>query len=207
LSPEQSAYASCRVFLIAAFSRLNSEPVDGLDRGALRQRAGLFRNVYVAGRIPENRCKWPSERAATENIVKFTAVGFAHGLRKTFAPAGTCGTINNPDAGGMLFTYGGAPRKMYAGIAALTALFGVPEECVKAVTRDDLKAYVFRGKDRAVAIAWCGTEQKRPAPLAAEVRACDIKGNEIPASAAALSDSPVYLMSVSADAILQSLGL
>ena len=94
----------------------------------------------TVGDATMNRCKWPSERAATENIVKFTAVGFAHGLRKIFVHAGTCGTINNPDAGGMLFTYGGAPRKMYAGVAALTRLFGVPEQCVKAVNRDDLKS-------------------------------------------------------------------
>ena len=71
-----------------------------------------------------NRCRWPSERAATEHIVKFTAVSFAHGVRKIFFHAGTCGTINGPDAGGVLFEYGGAPRKMYAGVAALTALAG-----------------------------------------------------------------------------------
>jgi hypothetical protein len=96
---------------------------------------------------------------------------------------------------------------MYAGIAALTMLFGVPDECVKAVNRDDLKAYVFRGKDRAVAIAWSGTEKTRPLTLATGVRVYDIMGNEIPASAAALTDSPVYLVSAGADAVLQSLGL
>lgn len=47
--------------------------------------------------------------------MKFMAVGFAHGLRKVFFHAGTCGTINNPDASGVLFEYGGAPRKMVAG--------------------------------------------------------------------------------------------
>jgi len=96
---------------------------------------------------------------------------------------------------------------MYAGVAALTTLFGVPQQCVKAVNRNDLKAYVFRGKDRAVAIAWCGTERKRPLKLAAGVRAYDIMGNEIPASAATLTDSPAYLVSASADAVLQTLEL
>ncbi len=160
----------------------------------------------TVGDATMNRCKWPSERAATENIVKFTAVGFAHGLRKIFVHAGTCGTINNADAGGVLFAYGGAPRKMYAGIAALTTLFGVPEECVKAVNRDDLRAYVFRGKDHAVAVAWCGADRKRPLALSAGVRAYDIMGNEIPPRDAALSDSPLYLVSASAEPIIQSLG-
>ena len=87
----------------------------------------------TVGDATMNRCRWPSERAATEHIVKFTAVSFAHGVRKIFFHAGTCGTINGPDAGGVLFEYGGAPRKMYAGVAALTRLLGVPDECVKAV--------------------------------------------------------------------------
>ena len=92
----------------------------------------------TVGDATMNRCRWPSERAATEHIVKFTAVSFAHGVRKIFFHAGTCGTINGPDAGGVLFDYGGAPRKMYAGVAALTRLLGVPDECVKAVHADGL---------------------------------------------------------------------
>jgi hypothetical protein len=106
----------------------------------------------------------------------------------------------------MLFAYGGAPRKMYAGIAALTARLGVPEQCVKAVNRDDLRAYVFRGKGGAVAVAWCGVDQKRPLTLAAGVRAYDIMGNEIPARDAALGESPVYLTSAGPEAVIQSLG-
>ena len=52
-----------------------------------------------------NRCRWPNERAAPEQIVKFTAASFAYGVRKIFFHAGTCGTINGPDAGGVLFEY------------------------------------------------------------------------------------------------------
>ena len=52
--------------------------------------------------------------------MKFTAVSFAHGVRKIFFHAGICGSINGPDAGGVLFEYGGTPRRMYAGVAALT---------------------------------------------------------------------------------------
>ncbi len=66
---------------------------------------------------------------------------------------------------------------------------------MKAVHRDDLRAYVFRGKERAVAIAWCGTEQTRRFTLAAGVRAYDIMGNELPAHDSVLTESPVYLVS------------
>ncbi len=160
---------------------------------------------WQAGDASMNRCRWPSERAATEHIVKFTAVTFAHGMRKIFFHAGTCGQINGSDAGGVLFEYGGAPRKMLPGVAALTRLFGTPEECVKKVVHDDLRAYVFRSKNRMVAVAWCGENQCRPLALARGVHAHDIMGNPLPSGGVALSDSPIYLTSDSAEAIEQSL--
>lgn len=50
-------------------------------------------------------------RAATEHLVKFTALSFAYDVRKIFFHAGTCGPINGPDAGGVLFEYGGTLRR------------------------------------------------------------------------------------------------
>jgi hypothetical protein len=152
-----------------------------------------------------NRCRWPSERAATEHIVKFTAVSFAHGVRKIFFHAGTCGTINGPDAGGVLFEYGGAPRKMYAGVAALTRLLGVPDECVKTVHDVGLAAYVFRVKDRLVAIAWCEAGKSRRLRSAPTVQAYDMMGNSVSLKEAMLGESPVYLVGKSAEAVLTSL--
>jgi hypothetical protein len=134
--------------------------------------------------------------------VKFTAVSFAHGVRKIFFHAGTCGTINGPDAGGVLFEYGGAPRKMYAGVSALTRLLGLPDECVKTVHEDGLAAYVFRVKDRAVAIAWCEAGQSRKLKPAGGVQAYDIMGNGLLLKDAVLGESPVYLVGKSSDSIL-----
>jgi len=152
-----------------------------------------------------NRCRWPSERAATEHIVKFTAVSFAHGVRKIFFHAGECGTINGPDAGGVLFEYGGAPRKMYAGIAALTRLLGVPDECVMTVRTDALCAYVFQAKDRLVAIAWCEAGKSRKLKPAPAVQAYDIMGNRLSLKDSVLQESPVYLVGKSAQSVLASL--
>ncbi len=45
----------------------------------------------------------------TQLTLKFAAVGFAHGLRKIFFHAGTAGRIKGPDAGGVLFEFGGTP--------------------------------------------------------------------------------------------------
>jgi len=149
-----------------------------------------------------NRCRWPSERAATEHIVKFTALSFAHGVRKIFFHAGTCGTINGPDAGGVLFEYGGAPRKMYAGVAALTRLLGVPQECVRVVNRGGVRAYIFRTGDRFVAVAWGEEGRSRPLRLGSQVAAYDIMGNEVPPEKAALSESPVYLIAPTVEGIV-----
>jgi hypothetical protein len=160
---------------------------------------------WLAGDAAMNRSRWSSERVATEHIVKFTAVTFAHGMRKIFFHAGTCGAINGSDAGGVLFEYGGAPRKMLPGVAALTRLLGVPDECLRKIVRDDLCVYVFRSKGRAVAIAWCGENQRRLLALAKGVRAYDIMGNALPPRDAALGESPIYLAGGDAESILQSL--
>lgn len=152
----------------------------------------------VVGDASMNRCKWPSERAATEHIVKFTAIGFAHGVRKLFFHAGTCGTINNTDAGGVLFEYGGAPRQMYAGVAALSRLLGVPDACKLAVERADLRAYVFQKTGGAVAVVWSGVEQPPELNLPEGVTACDIMGNELPGRALKLTATPVYLQASNA---------
>jgi hypothetical protein len=129
-------------------------------------------------------------------------------MRKIFFHAGTCGAINGPDAGGVLFEYGGAPRKMLPGVAALTRLLGVPDECVAKVLRDDLRGCVFRTKGRAVAIAWCGAGRTRPLALAKAVRAHDIMGNELRADGLKLSESLVYLVANASQAprIIEMLG-
>jgi hypothetical protein len=152
-----------------------------------------------------NRCRWSSERAATEHIVKFTAVAFAHGVRKLFFHAGTCGTINGPDAGGVLFEYGGAPRKMYPGVAALTSLLGVPDEFLDKISRAGVTAYVFRVRNRAAAIAWRGAGQPQPLRLAGGVRAYDLMGNPVAKTAAVLGESPIYVIGAEASAVVQSL--
>ncbi|HWI58510.1 MAG TPA: hypothetical protein VNZ22_14895, partial [Bacillota bacterium] len=151
-----------------------------------------------------NRCRWTSERAATEHIVKFTAVSFAHGVRKLFFHAGTCGPINSPDAGGVLFEYGGAPRKMYAGVAALTRLLGVPETCVKRLENNGLHAYVFRRQNHAVAIAWAQAAQISKVKLPPGVQAYDVMGNRLSGTELPLTSSPIYLVSLQPEAILRA---
>lgn len=152
-----------------------------------------------------NRCRWPSEQAATEYLVKFTAVASAHGVRKIFFHAGTCGRINGPDAGGVLFTYGGAPRKMYAGVAALTNLLGVPDACERIVDRDGLHAYVFRSAGRSVAVAWCRQDRTHRIEVGTNSRAYDLMGNAVAGPAFDLGETPVYLVGPTTQSVLEAL--
>lgn len=160
---------------------------------------------HTVGDDTMNRCRWSSERAATEHMVKFAALSFAYGVRKIFFHAGTCGPINGPDAGGVLFEYGGAPRKMYAGAAALTRLLGVPQSCEQIIHRAGVRAYIFRTAGRSVAIAWQDNGQTKRLKPTPPVTAWDIMGNELPTGEVVLGESPLYLAAPTAKPIATSL--
>jgi hypothetical protein len=150
-----------------------------------------------------NHCLWPSELAATENLVKFSAISFAHGVRRIFFHAGVCGMINGPDTGSVFFEYGGAPRKMYAGAAAFTRIIGVPEKCSKIVNTNGMHAYIFDSSGESVAIAWCSGTRKLNLKLPDLVLAFDIMGNSTNSREITIQQSPIYLKARSAGAIAQ----
>lgn len=146
----------------------------------------------VVGDATMNRCRWRSEAMAGEQLVKFVAVSFAHGVRKLFLHAGTCGPMNGMDAGNVFFEYGGAPRKMYPAVAALVALLGTPERCMGVVSGNGARGYVFKGRAGAVGIAWA--EAARAIRLPDGVEAIDMMGNPAGARELMLGRSPVYLV-------------
>ena len=154
-----------------------------------------------------NRCRWPSERAATEHIVKFAAVGFAHGLRKIFFHAGTAGRINGSDAGGVLFEYGGTPRTMYAGLAAFTKRLGGPVSPIAVMNRDDLHAYVFRTRNVAAveAVVWASAERAKRLSVDPAVSVFDMMGNRVADRTIELSETPVYLAGDQPEPVLRTL--
>ena len=93
---------------------------------------------------------------------------------------------------------------MYAGVAALTNLLGVPEACERVVDRDGLLAYAFRARGRTVAVAWCRAGMTRRVDLDPAGRAYDVMGN--PAGRVlVLGESPVYLIGPTAQAVLDPL--
>ncbi len=163
-----------------------------------------------------NRCRWPSERAATEHIVKFAAIGRAHGVEKILFHAGTAGRINGPDAGGVLFEYAGAPRTMYAGIAAFTKMFRTVSSPLRVVDRDGLHGYVFSTEDNpidvrnlphpVVAVAWSSSEMAKRMTIDPAARAFDLMGNLIGTRTIELTETPVYLVADELEVVLRTLG-
>lgn len=156
---------------------------------------------FIAGDAAMNRSRWQSERHATEHIVKYAAVGFAYGLRKIFFHAGTCGQINGQDAGGVLFEYGGTPRKMYPGVAIFTKIVGVPDDCVDIIKKNGALCYTFKCKNRYVAISWNVSGKQVVLKPQSGTEFFDIMGNAIRDSEIALSGSPIYIQARSADQI------
>ncbi|MGC8639120.1 MAG: hypothetical protein ACP5XB_04495 [Isosphaeraceae bacterium] len=158
-----------------------------------------------------NRCGWRGERAATEHIVKFTAVGWAHGLRRIFFHAGTAGRINGPDAGGVLFEYGGAPRTMYAGVAVLTKLMSAASSPIRIINRVGLHGYVFATTDRkdgnrpALAVVWSSLEQSRRLTPAPGVKTLDMMGSRIAGATIELAETPIYLIADDPEPVLRTL--
>ena len=156
---------------------------------------------FVAGDSAMNRSRWRSERAASEHIVKYVAVSFAYGFRKIFFHAGTCGTINGSDAGGVLYEYGGTPRKMYPAVAVLCRLLGVPDESVGVIKKNGVSAYLFKNSEKYVAICWKdGQEKLNPGDI---VQCYDVMGNRL--NEAFINSSPIYLISDKLEAIRELL--
>ncbi|MEZ8219313.1 hypothetical protein B0813_002850 [Candidatus Fervidibacteria bacterium JGI MDM2 SSWTFF-3-K9] len=136
----------------------------------------------------------PSERRASEWLVKFATLFFANGGEKIFLHAGTCGEINGVDTGSVFFEYGGAPRKMFTAVAAMANLippeakFEQSEKLSNGVT-----AYWFRVGKRRVGVAWSTDGKVHQIALPSEISALDIMGNPIDGRKVSVGEAPIYL--------------
>lgn len=160
---------------------------------------------WTAGDATMNRCRWLSERAAAEHIAAYAAVAAARGVRKIFFHAGTCGPINGADAGGVLFEYGGAPRRMLPAVAAFQRWVGVPDECVAIVDRNGFHARVFRVRGGGAAVAWRDRGPTVTLVAATGLHAFDVMGDPLspgPAGRVAVGSSPVYFIAANVEPIV-----
>jgi hypothetical protein len=136
----------------------------------------------------------PSERKASEWLVKFATLFFANGGEKIFLHAGTCGEINGVDTGGVFFEYGGTPRKLLAAVAAMANL--IPPEAKferSEKLSDGVIVHWFRVGKKRVGVAWSTDGKVHQIALPSGVSALDIMGNPIEGRKVAISETPIYL--------------
>lgn len=150
-----------------------------------------FRNFF--GDAAMRQALHPSERKASEWLVKFATLFFANGGEKIFLHAGTCGEINGIDAGSVFFEYGGTPRKMYAAVAAMADLLPPGAKFDKSEKLNEgVVVHWFRVGKKRVGVAWSVDCRTRKVVLPPGVRALDIMGNLIEGREITVGESPVY---------------
>ena len=151
---------------------------------------------YGAGDATMNRAMRQDELGAAADMVRFTALFCAHGVRKLFYHAGTCSELHRSSAGNVFFEYGGDPRKQYAAQAALSQLLRPDFEFVREWQEyEELVAYEFRSRGRTVVIAWTREAGSVELQVPGDCRALDLMGNPIEGDIIALDNIPVYLVS------------
>ncbi len=138
----------------------------------------------------------PDERTQAIYSMRFNVILLANGVERILYHAGTCPGLNGDNREGTFFEYGGAPRRIYAAVAAFAELF--PPGC-RAVGELDwgpgLKAYLFETPAGPVLAAWRprGEAGLRASWDAPGVRARDIMGNVLDQEAVALTEAPVFI--------------
>ena len=147
-----------------------------------------------AGDATMNNAMRADELEGAADLVRYAAIMRAYGVTKVFYHAGTTRGFREPNAGNVFFEYGGAPRKQYAAIAALSRLMRADAEFVKKWTEPEwLTAYEFRAGDRSFTIAWT-REGPRPLPVPDGYHALDLMGNPIGQGQVQLDAVPAYLV-------------
>jgi len=144
------------------------------------------------------RCARSSELEASAAIVRLTAMFAAYGVEKVFFHAGTARAINQPDAGGVFFEYGGAPRKMVAAAAALARRLPPGSRFVEPdLLGPGFKSYTFRTPAGLCTVAWSADETERQLKLQPGVVALDLMGNRLAGGTVRVTEVPVYLTTTS----------
>ncbi|MBM3472942.1 MAG: hypothetical protein FJX75_06735 [Armatimonadetes bacterium] len=124
--------------------------------------------------------------------VRFDAILLAFDTEKIIYHSGTPGSVNNEGVDGIFFEFGGAPRKMVASQAQLTAMLG-PDTKTLGVLSEDPWACGFHSRGKTVVVLW--TDRSDGPTIAAPqgARLLDICGNEVKGSVT-LGEIPDYLV-------------
>lgn len=138
------------------------------------------------------------ERQCADYTVRFFALMLARGAEKFFLHSGAGGRPNEPSLECPLFDYGGAPRRLFPALAAMTALLGpAPRPAGERRLGEAGLAVAFETGDRAVLMLWSSRAAAQGVRVSAPERPglawLDLMGRPL-AAPPELSASPVYLL-------------
>jgi hypothetical protein len=133
-----------------------------------------------------------SEMLCAAYQVRFNAILLAFDTEKIIYHSGTPGSLNNEGVDGVFCEWDGAPRKMVASQAQLTAMLG-PDTKTLGVLSEDPWACGFHSRGKTVVVLW--TDRSDGPTLAAPQGAhlLDICGNEVKGNVT-LGEIPYYVV-------------
>ncbi len=143
------------------------------------------------------------ERLQAAYSMRFCVILLANGVERIFFHAGTCPGLNLDNTEGTFFEYGGAPRKIYAAVAAFAELFPTGTKPLGELDwGEGVKAYLFRTGEALVLATWKLPDSPPISVLwdDARIAARDIMGNALPGRGVHLTDAPVFITARNMDA-------
>jgi len=139
----------------------------------------------------------PCEQAQAEHSIRLNVIAMANGVEKIFYQAGRCTRLNHDNIEGVFFEFGGAPRKIYAAVAAFAHMLCPDARSVKRLEQpSETRAYMFRRGNRHVLVTWDPTASGKHTLriLDARMRAYDIMANVVSERAVELTPAPIYVV-------------
>ena len=119
-----------------------------------------------------------TEAECAAYLVRLDIILLGHGAEKIIYHSGTPGAVNNEGMAGIFFEWEGAPRKMAAAQAQLTALLG-PDTVSLGSVSDEVHAYAFHSRGKTVVALWNDSSEERTLDVGGPATVVDICGKEL----------------------------
>jgi hypothetical protein len=141
------------------------------------------------------RTPLPNERMQAEYAIRFVTIMRGNGVERIFYHVGKSTKLNRDNIEGVFFEYGGAPRRIYAAVAAHAYMLDSDSVFLEELDLGKgIKAYLFQCVDALVLVAW-----KMEPDTAANIVLCnagiqpyDIMSKPISNKIIELTTSPIY---------------
>lgn len=153
--------------------------------------------------IPKNYGKHlvplPNEALHAAYAMRSVIVQLANGVSHVFFHSGRCTKLNQDNAEGIFFEYGGAPRQIYAAAAGLTHMLSHKAKFRRKLDfGEGVWAYLFHDRGKHVLAVWKRSgEGKRLVLNNAQLVAHDMMATPLPKRVIKLTWAPTYIVAPS----------